>query len=124
METKELFIKESELRIKELENKIEKEELKALKKKKEIDEYIEKMKTKKNEFVTAFETLKTASDDNWESAKNEFAEKYNEDNFLDEVDDKIKELTEKTKGFLNEVGSKFSGFMKKSETPKQEPPKE
>lgn len=125
METKEFFIKERELKLKELENKIEKEELKAVKKKQEIDEYIAEMKTKKTEFHTALETLKTAGDENWETVKNDFTEKYDNDNFLDEVDEKFKEITEKTKGFLNEMGNKFSGFMnKKSDTPKQETPEE
>ena len=114
MDNKEFFIKEKELKLRDLENKIDKEELKTLKKKQELDNYISDLKKKKEEFAAALEMLKQTENENWDEAEKEFSENFVDETFATEVDEKFKEITEKTKGFLNDLSTKVTDFYNKN----------
>ncbi len=114
MDNKEFFIKEKELKLRDLENKIDKEELKTLKKKQELDNYISNLKKKKEEFAAALEMLKQTENENWDEAEKEFSENFVDETFATEVDEKFKEITEKTKGFLNDLSTKVTDFYNKN----------
>jgi len=113
MDKKDFFFKDANIISKELETKIEKAELHAIRKKEEIDEQIELMKQNKANFDADLEKLKAVSDNDFEKEYDAFKKKYNTDKLVDELDAKFTEFTEKTKGFLNDLGDKVSGFYYK-----------
>ncbi|NPA45452.1 MAG: hypothetical protein GXO49_07955 [Chlorobi bacterium] len=113
MDKKEFFFKDAEIISKELETKIEKAELHAIKKKEEIDEQIELMKQNKAKFDKDLEELKKVSNEDFEKEYEAFKKKYNTENLVDELDAKFTEFAEKTKYFLNDLGEKVSSFYHK-----------
>jgi len=113
MDKKDFFFKDATIISKELETKIEKAELHAIRKKEEIDEQIELMKKNKAKFDDDLEKLKKVSDDDFDNEYEAFKKKHNTENLVDELDAKFTEFTEKTKGFLNDLGDKVSGFYYK-----------
>ncbi len=121
MDKKEFFLKDAGIISKELETKIEKSELHAVKKKAEIDEAIENLKQKKVDFDADLEKLKTVPDDKFEDEMNDFKKKYSTESIVDELDQKFNEFADKTKTFFGDLGDKVSDFyhkqMDKKDTP-------
>lgn len=113
MDKKEFFFKDANIISKELATKIEKAELHAIRKKEEIDEQIELMKKNKANFDADLEKLKNTADENFDNEYDAFKKKYNTEKLVDELDAKFTEFAEKTKGFLNDLGDKVSGFYYK-----------
>lgn len=121
MNDKEFFLKEKEIKLQELKTNIEKEELKAVRRKEEIDSYIAALKKQKEDYEVAYNKLKTTPDAEWENAKKDFSENHSDESLLNEIDEKFKEITEKTKSFFNDLSSKVSDFYKKNvEKPKKD----
>ncbi|MCD4795354.1 MAG: hypothetical protein K8R54_19130 [Bacteroidales bacterium] len=121
MDKKEFFLKDAGIISKELETKIEKSELHAVKKKEEIDEAIENLKQKKVDFDIDLEKLKTVPDDKFEVEMNEFKKKYNTESIVEELDQKFTEFADKTKTFFSDMGNKVSGFYHKQMEKKDKP---
>ncbi len=114
MENKNLFYKEADVIAKELHVKVEKAEVQAEKKKQELDKYVELLKKKHEEYITALAKLKETPEGEWEAAKTKFELEYKEESVLDEINEVAKEITEKTKSFLTDLGGKVSGFYHKN----------
>ncbi len=121
MDKKEFFLKDASIISKELETKIEKSELHAVKKKAEIDEAIKSLKQKKVNFDIDLEKLKAVPDDKFEDEMNEFKKKYSTESIVEELDQKFNEFAEKTKTFFSDLGDKVSGFYHKQMDKKDKP---
>lgn len=121
MDKKEFFLKDAGIISKELETKIEKSELHAVKKKEEIDEAVENLKQKKVDFDIDLEKLKIVPDDKFEVEMNEFKKKYNTESIVEELDQKFTEFADKTKTFFSDMGNKVSGFYHKQMEKKDKP---
>ena len=113
MNKKDFFFKDATIISKELETKIEKAELYAERKKEEIDEQIKLLKQNKTNFDTDLEKLKNVADADFDKEYEAFKKRHNTENLVDELDAKFTEFAEKTKGFLNDLGDKVSGFYYK-----------
>ncbi len=114
MENKDLFYKEAELIAKEMLIKVDKADILAQKKKQELDEFVTLLKKSHEDYVAALNKLKETPEGEWEAAKAKFELEYKEESVLDEINEVAKEITEKTKGFLTDLGSKVSGFYHKN----------
>mgnify|MGYP001549439687 CR=1 FL=1 len=123
MDNKEFFLKDADIISKELATKIEKSELQAEKKKKEMDEAIAKLKEKKVNFDADLEKLKTVADDKFEEEMEAFKKKYSTESIIDELDEKFTQFAEKTKSFFSDLGDKVSGFYHKQMDKKDKPEK-
>lgn len=113
-EKKQEFLTETDLRLREMALNIEKAELEAAKQKKQIDENLASMRNAKDSFAADMEKLKKAGEEEWEELSNEFQEKYHTGDLMDEVSEKAKEYSEKTKKFLSGFGNKVSDLYHKS----------
>jgi hypothetical protein len=113
-EKKQDFLTETDLRLREMALNIEKAELEAAKQKKQIDENLKSMKNAKDSFASDMEKLKDAGEKEWDDLVEEFEEKYHSGDIMDEVSEKAKEYSEKTKKFLSSFGSKVSDLYHKS----------
>ena len=114
MDSKELFYKESDVIAKEMLLKVDKAELEAEKKKQELDEYVKLLRNTQNEYVAALTKLKEVPEGEWEAAKAKFELEFKEESVLEEINEVAKEITEKTKSFLTDLGGKVSGFYHKN----------
>ena len=121
MDKKEFFLKDAGIISKELETKIEKAELHAVKKKEEIDDAIEGLKQKKVDFDVDLEKLKSVPDDKFEDEMIAFKKKFKTDSIVDDLDEKFNEFADKTKTFFNDMGNKVSGFYHKQMEKKDKP---
>jgi hypothetical protein len=113
-EKKQEFLTETDLRLREMALNIEKAELEAAKQKKQIDENLASMKNAKDSFAADMEKLKKAGEKEWEELAEKFQEKYHTGDLMDEVSEKAKEYSEKTKKFLSGFGNKVSELYHKS----------
>ena len=113
MDKKEFFLKDAQIVSKEMDTKIEKAELHAIRRKEAIDEQIELLKKTKQNFETDLEKLKSVKDEDFVKESEAFQTKYKTENIVDELDEKFTEFADKTKGFLNDLGDKVSGFYYK-----------
>ena len=111
---KKFYLKEAEIRAKEMMTKIDKAELNAEQKKAELDKYVNALKNKHNEYLTSLENLKNTDDNNWKAETEKFETKYGGDSVVDEITEVAKEITETTKGFLTNFGDKVSSFYHKN----------
>ena len=114
MSIKDDFLKEADLKMREMDLKIEKTELEAEKQKRKIDERVAEMKTLKSDYQADLENLKSVPEDKWEDEQKNFQEKYHEEDIMEEVAEKAKEYSEKTKKFLKGFGNKVSNFYHKN----------
>lgn len=121
MDTKEFFLKDAEIISKDLQTKIEKTELHAIKKKAEIDETIENLKKRKISFDADLEKLKATPDDKFDVEMEAFKKNYRTDSFIDDLDVKVTQFAEKTKSFFSDLGDKVSGFYNKHVDKKDKP---
>lgn len=113
MNKKEFFFKDAQIVSKEMDTKIEKAELYAIRRKEAIDEQIELLKKTKQNFETDLEKLKSVKDEDFVKESEAFQAKYKTENIVDELDEKFTEFADKTKSFLNDLGDKVSGFYYK-----------
>lgn len=123
MDNKEFFFKDADIISKELGTKVEKSELQAEKRKKEMADAIQKLKEKKANFDADLEKLKTVPEDKLEEEIEAFKKKYSMESIIDELDEKFTQFAEKTKSFFSDMGDKVSGFYHKQKDKKDKPEK-
>lgn len=130
--TKQDYLTETELRLREMELNVDKAVIEAEKQKKQIEENLESMKNAKEIFATEVDKLRNAAEAEWAEKVEAFEKKFNKEDVFDEVTEKAKEYAEKTKQFFAGFGSKVSDLYRKSvdemkktanEGPKTEDPK-
>ncbi|PID87765.1 MAG: hypothetical protein CSB06_03775 [Bacteroidia bacterium] len=121
METKkESFLKEIDILSKEFKLKIERAEIEAEKQRAAIEAKIKKMKEENQEFDKDAEALKNVEEAEFEKAMEEFRKKHDLDGLFDNLDEKLSDISEKTKSFFSGLGDKVSGFYRKQTDKREE----